>query len=194
MKKKFLLLMILLLMPIISFALVSPNPLLGGKLDRGVGRVSYYIDYPSGAGFYEYQIIAAHNGWEYTGWNNPIYMVAASSNWGTMVDFYAKTNEQVIYETGLYGVLAYTGFYNINGVQQNPYSDYRYTEIVINDGLNHDREETLIKATLLHELGHAFGMDENNGNAYSIMAQTWARNVQTVQKCDNDAIITIYGW
>ena len=46
---------------------------------------------------------------------------------------------------------------------------------------------------IIHEFGHAFGLDHNNTNVNSIMCQTsYGRVVQKVQKVDNDAILSKY--
>ena len=47
--------------------------------------------------------------------------------------------------------------------------------------------------TLIHEMGHAFGLAHYNSNPNSIMCQTnKGRKVQRVQKTDNDTINAIY--
>lgn len=44
-----------------------------------------------------------------------------------------------------------------------------------------------------HEIGHAFGLDHNNSNQYSIMCQMeFGRQVQSVQAVDNTALNGLY--
>ena len=44
------------------------------------------------------------------------------------------------------------------------------------------------KAVVAHEMGHVWGLDENNSNSKSIMCQSaYGRSVTTVQKVDNNA-------
>lgn len=156
------------------------NPLLGGKLINGVGNVCYTVN--GGAANYTWYINDAANNWMYTGWDNPIYMTPVSSTYGSTIDIYSRAD-------GNNGTLAYTIFFNSNGTQQSYTSNYLYSQIWINSSIIGNYN---IGGTMRHEMGHVFGMNENNGNPYSIMAQTWARKVQTVQKVDNDTINYLY--
>lgn len=168
-----------LLFTIGTMTINAYNPLAGGKLSRGVGNVCYTVN--GGARNYITYINQAANNWVYTGWDNPIYMTAVSSNYGTAIDIYSRAD-------GNNGIYAYTIYFNSSGIQQTYTKNY-YTEIWLNSS-------TIAKGNIggiiRHEMGHAFGMAENNGNPYSIMAQSWARKVQTVQKVDNDTINYLY--
>lgn len=84
-------------------------PLIGGKLSRGVGNVTIYIDSASGASYWQTYMQAAANNWMYTGWDNPIYIQFVSSNYGSTIDFYCANNNNwtnvpgtVLVETLLY--------------------------------------------------------------------------------------------
>ena len=73
--------------------------------------------------------------------------------------------------------------------------NWLYTEIYINDDKykksSFSNDQAL--GTLIQEMGHAFGLAHYNSNPNSIMCQaSTGRNVQRVQKTDNDTINAIY--
>lgn len=73
--------------------------------------------------------------------------------------------------------------------------NWLYTEIYIKDDnykkSSFSNDQAL--GTLIHEMGHAFGLAHYNSNPNSIMCQaSKGRNVQRVQKTDNDTINAIY--
>lgn len=150
------------------------------------------MSYANNGGWYEYQIINAVNNWQSPGWYNPIVFVAASSNAGTMMDIYAKN--ETFWPTNIrVGLLAETRFYNGSGTQMNPYTDYVYTEIFINDTTMHNLNVDNMRGTIAHEIGHTLGLAHNNSNPQSIMCQTgYGRSVQTVQQIDNTAVVNLY--
>lgn len=168
-------------------------PALGGKLTRGISRVSYYIDYNSGTGYYEYLIINAEHNWENPEWSSPVNMIASSSKDETMLDIYTEHNS---FFRGDPNIAAVTMYYNSKGVSITYNNDYVFTRIYINDDANHYRNATEVQGTIIHEMGHAFGLDhpdrENPDNKKSIMSQSSFRTVQTVQRVDTDALNRIY--
>lgn len=193
--KKLLVLFLALLMivsigtPYSDAANVAPSPL-GGIYDRGGTRISWWMSYDNNGGWYEYQIINAVNNWQNPGWSNPLSFVAASSNSGTMMDIYTKTSSFWSSQTG---ILAETRFYNINSQQMSPTTNYRFTQIYLNDSTMHNIGAERMKGTIAHEIGHTLGLNENNGNVNSIMCQTGSgRAVQTVQQIDNSVIVNLY--
>lgn len=168
-------------------------PTFGGKLTRGISRVSYYIDYNSGTGYYEYLIINAEHNWEKPGWKSPVNMIAASSKKGTMLDIYT---EHTPFFNNDSNVLGQTMFYDYKGIEMDPSKNYTFTRVYINDDSNHNRNAKDIQGTIAHEMGHAFGLKHPNtnnlDNKNSIMGQTWFRTVQTVQRADTDALNRLY--
>lgn len=177
---------------IVSVEASSPTPVFGGKYTRGIKRISWYMSYANNGGWYEYQIINAVNNWQSPGWYNPIVFVAASSNAGTMMDIYSKSD--TFWPTNVRsGILAETRFYDGSGTRLYPTVDYVYTEIFINDTTMHNLNVDNMRGTITHEIGHALGLDHNNNNPNSIMCQTSSHRVaQTVQEIDNTAVVNLY--
>ena len=69
--------------------------------------------------------------------------------------------------------------------------DWYYARIYINDDnfcqISFTNEQA--QGTIIHEMGHAFGLNENYSNQNSIMCQLGnGRKVQRVQVVDNNAI------
>lgn len=177
-------------------SIFAATPRYGGKYSSGVGNITIYINYNSGAGYWESYIKNAANNWMYTGvGDNPIYINFVSSNYGSSMDFYSKRDKYWTSQ-GAYGVLAETLFYNSSSKRMDPTKgNWLYTEIYINDD-NFKKDSfsnNQALGTVIHEMGHAFGLAHYNSNPYSIMCQTSSgRKVQRVQKTDNDTINAIY--
>ncbi len=90
-------------------------------------------------------------------------------------------------------ILAETRFYNSSGVQQNPYTNYVFTRIYLNDTTMHNLSISNMSGTIAHVIGHTLGLAHNNTNVNSIMCQTaYGRVVQTVQAIDNTAVVNLY--
>lgn len=161
---------------------------LGGKLERGVGKMYYYVD--SSANGYVTLINNAVNNWIDTGYGwNPIYMYPVASNYATDVDFYAKYGDEISAN-----VLARTSFYNTNEIGVNPYiSNWFFAKVEINSPTINKYNSTIQQGTITHEIGHAFGLDHQNENPNSIMCQmSVPRVVQRVGQVSHNAINTLY--
>ncbi|WP_302950351.1 matrixin family metalloprotease [Holdemania filiformis] len=177
----------------------TATPTFGGKFEKGVGNVTIYIDGNSGAGYWETYMKGGANNWMYpgSGMSNPIYIQFVSSNYGSSIDFYAKKDSYWTNQES-YGVLAETLFYRYGErIKPNPnnYTNWTFTEIYINDDNFRSPSFTNDQAqgTVIHEMGHAFGLAHNNSNVNSIMCQTsHSRAVQRVQQVDNDAVKSKY--
>lgn len=164
----------------------------GGKFTRGISRVSYYIDYNSGTGYYENLIINAEKNWENPGWSSPVNMVAASSNAGTMLDIYTRDSSFWGGDTNLLGE-AY--FYDSNGTDIGlPYSqNYVFTRIYLNDTSMHNNSATIDRHVIIHEMGHCFGLAHNDNNPNSIMyPYIEGSNVHYVQQVDVNDLKNLY--
>lgn len=174
----------------VDAAAISPR--LGGKYAQGVSNITVWLNYSSGIGFWEDFIVVGVNNWRNPGWSNKIKMTVVSSNAGSNIDFHRQNNSF----WPLSGILAETRHFQWGSLQVNPrISNWNFTEIHINHDTfrNSNFSNEAARGTIIHELGHAFGLDENNGNINSVMCQYGAgRNVQRVQKVDNDAVNLIY--
>ena len=187
------LLMSVLLTPVLA---EEASPAFSGKFEQGVGNVTIYIDSDSGANYWQVYITGAANNWMYpgSGMSNPIYMQFVSSTYGSKIDVYCQ-NDSYWTNQGYYDVLAETKHY-YSGVVIHPNSrNWSFTEIHINDdnfrlsSFTNDQAQ----GTMIHEMGHTLGLNENNDNPYSVMCQLGAgRIVQRVQECDNNAIKAKY--
>lgn len=190
MKRKFLsffiiALAILFFMPINSFAI---TPTFKYSCSRGT-HIYYNIE--AGNVFKNHIKDAVYN-WEHTGHGaNPIYMYEKNNTKGTAIDFIQK--KQNFFRTNT--VLGETRFFNGKGQRLNPdESNWLYSHVYLSlDTLAPNPYYAKIQGTIAHEIGHAFGLAHYNNNPFSIMCQAKTRQVQRVQKEDNDAIIQKYG-
>ncbi len=169
-------------------------PYIGGKYTRGISRISWWMSYNNNGGWYEFQINNAIYNWQSPGWSNPITFVEASSNAGTILDFYSRPSN--FWSSS--NIIASTTHYDSNSTPMHPNNgkisgNYLFVIINLNDGIMHNSEVEKMRGTITHEIGHALSMGENNGNVNSIMCQTGAgRAVQRVKKIDNDKVVSIY--
>lgn len=156
------------------------------RYSRGVGNTCYYVD--STASTYVSSINTAANRWVHTNYgDNPIYMTAVSSTKATHMDIYASKLSSDYSNTN-----AYTTIWSSSAEQMSfdDKSNYYYAEIMINK--NNMTSSTENTSTIVHEMGHCFGLDHSSSK-YSIMYGTKSeRKVTTVQQCDNDTINYLY--
>lgn len=173
---------------ILNSNVFAANLFLGGKLERGVGKMYYYVD--SSANVYTTVINNSINNWIDTGYGwNPIYMYPVASNYATDVDFYARYGDEISSS-----ILAQTSFYNTNEVAVSPYtSNWFFAKVEINSSTINNYNSTKQQGTITHEIGHAFGLNHQNNNINSIMCQTgYGRAVERVDQISHNAINTLY--
>ena len=198
--------------PYYAYADNAPTTYFGSNLKytNGVGNLTAWINYSSGAGYWESFITAAANNWMYTGWANPIYITFVSSNYGSNMDFHSNDNNYFINQGAPSGTLAVTRNFLVDDTNVNtsfggiPTQSWYYAEIHINDDtfMLDTFSNAAAGGTIRHEMGHAFGLAHNNTNPNSIMHQYRIvtssgyeyRAVQTVQYTDNAAVNSLYGY
>lgn len=157
----------------------------GGKMELGVKNVGVWI---SPDCEYTVSIPRAIENWEYPGWWNPVNMsIVESKKWST-IDFYQEY-------TPYSNVNAYTAYYYSDGsallVGESETNNWRYTKIHLNESNMGNRPSYKNVATIIHEIGHAFGLNHVSSK-YSIMYAGDDRYVYKVTKDANDAIVNKY--
>lgn len=161
-------------------------PLLEGNLIWNIESIYYYVD--SSANNYLTPIADAAYNWVYTGygWNNLYPNTRTTNIENSAIDIYAY---------GRYdGNNGYTTFWaRTNGTSGDAYSvswedDWLFNEVYLNNYYLSYEEDDYIQGVVAHEMGHCFGLDDNNTNQYSIMCQAGSgRLVTTVQEVDHMA-------
>lgn len=161
-------------------------PLLNGNLLWNIESIYYYVD--SSANDYLTPIANAAYNWVYTGhgWNN-LYPNSRTTNIeNSAIDIYAYNIVD--------GNNGYTTFWaRTDGTSGDAYqtsynNDWLFNEVKLNTAYLYDETDEYIQGVVAHEMGHCFGLDENNTNQYSIMCQAGSgRAVYTVQAVDNEA-------
>ncbi len=173
-----------------------------GKYTQGVGNITIYIDGASNAGYWEKYIKGGANNWMYPGYgmSNPIYIQFVSSTYGSKMDFYCTTSSYWSKTAPTWATIAAaTEFFDSNENKVFPSMtnnvNWYYAKILINnDVFKKDLfTDNQAQGTIIHEMGHAFGLDHNNDNKYSIMCQSnQGRQIEKVMECDNSSINVKY--
>lgn len=161
-------------------------PLLKGNLIWNIESIYYYVD--SSAQAYLTPIANAANNWCYTGygWTNLYPNTRTTNILDSAIDIYGySTNDN---SNG------YTTFWiRENGLtgdeRQSTYNvDWLFNKVYLNSYYMSSMSTKLQQAVVAHEMGHCFGLNENNTNQQSIMCQSGSgRAVTTVQQVDHDA-------
>lgn len=166
------------------------SPVFGHKLMWGIGGIHYYLS--GGSPAYEDIIANSANNWVETGvgWN-PLWPNARA-----YVQSYAAYDIYTANSAGK-GIIAETKFFDFNNNRVSPYvSDWRWNEIWIYTSVFDTLSAYNKQGTITHEMGHVFGLDDNNSNRFSVMCQLGdedsGRLVNTVQQADNEAFNSLY--
>lgn len=178
------------------------TPMYKGKYSQGVGNITIFIDSNSNAGYWEKYIKGGANNWMYpgNGMSNPIYIKFVSSNYGSKMDFYCANNSYFTKNSSHYGVIAAeTEFYDSNENKVYPSltntENWYYAKIYINNDVfkKDSFSDDEAQGTVIHEMGHAFGLAHNNDNKFSIMCNgSQGRQIERVMPCDNNSINVKY--
>lgn len=193
MKKFFLMLGICstILLSSVVFADVPRNYF---ELQRGISRMCYYVD--SSANDYVDLINTGIRRWTQSGYSpsGVITMIPVSSTSATDVDIYVEPSHYFSSST----ILGKTYFFTKNGVQfpeypPYPADSYYYTEIHLHEENVEARGDIEWIGTTAHEIGHVFGLAENNDEPDHIMCQTGSgRTTSTVHSEEYAMVISLY--
>lgn len=176
--------------------------LIGKKLSGGVGNSGNNTRYywlSNGAQKYTSTINAAMYSWNHTastpGVTTKIWFQPVASKTNSVMDIYIyKNTESVLGETFFYGT-AHDNNSEIDPSKNNWIwcKVYLYTNNFSGDNLTTSTGHTL-RSTAAHEMGHVFGLDENNSKPRTIMAQAKVRktSVQGPAKDDCNGINAMY--
>lgn len=164
----------------------------GGVGDYGSYRRYYYIT--SSASSYSSLINNAMNDWIYTtdrlNYTTSISYRSTTTQKSSVMDIYASN------VPSMQGY-AYTYCMLYQKVVDPDVQNWGWNKIIINTAYfnNGDLSTSSIKkGTIAHEMGHCFGLAENNGNKNAIMCQFGSgRKVTSAQICDLKGINAIYG-
>jgi len=172
----------------------AATPTYGHGYVNGVGNLTVYLDYSSGVGYWQTYINNAVNNWMYTGWSNPIYMTFVSSNYGSNLDFHQVTNSAfaidaigpafvTYWQTG--GQEVWAGNANWNWAEININGDYFSQASFTN---------FMAQQVVSRYVGHALGLNWYlPADKKTIMYLDWEAAIyNTVQYCDNEAILNLY--
>lgn len=175
----------------VAFASVPRNYF---ELQRGISRMCYYVD--ESADDYVSLINTGIKRWTQSGYTptGAITMIPVSSTSATDVDIYVEPEHYFSSST----LLGKTYYYTQSGVQfpeyaPYPASSYYYTEVYLNeDALERSGNNEWI-GTMAHEMGHVFGLADNNSEVDHIMCQTgYGRTTSYVHLEEYAMVISLY--
>jgi len=171
-----------------SKVLAADTPIIGGKLDRHVKRVSTYIG--TGATSFQVLVKRAADNWSNPGWTSNVGFAYAPNSQGTMLDIYCFPKADF---GGSTVIDALTYWHRSDGsmVPWPSSGTYRYSIIRGNtDALN---KLTIDQRTAVfaHEMGHAFGLDHNSSTSSIMYSESKLRSIK-VQKSDTNPVNRLY--
>lgn len=177
---------LLLNITIQTFAYVTINDhvINGGVGDYGNARRNYYIN--SSAMNYSNIIDGAMNDWIYTtsrlGITTPISYRKTTSKANSVMDIYAGsyTNYPYGYANG------WTEFWLYQSEVIPYHQNWGWNKVYLNIyNINKLNNSDSRKGVIAHEMGHCFGLNENNNNRYSIMCQMSEGRLVTESRPDD---------
>lgn len=195
MKNKAIKVLVLLLAILSCFNMhVSAYCLFGNKLVGGVGnsgKNTRYYWLSDSAQTYTSTINAAMYSWNHTatspGVTTPIWFEPVGSKTYSVMDIYTSS-----VKIGAYGSTSFysTSYDNTSSIEPEESNwrwcqIYLYTEYFSGTNLISSSGHTL-QSTVAHEMGHVFGLDENNSNENTIMAQAKNRSESVVGPAKDD--------
>lgn len=177
-----------------SSVVFAAAPITYYQLQRGISRMCYYVD--SSANSYVSLINTGIKRWTRSGYSpsGVITMIPVSSTSATDVDIYVEPNSFFSSPS----ILGKTFYFTSSGVQfpeypPYPADEYYYTEIHLHEENLEEEGDIEWIGTTAHELGHVFGLSENNTERDHIMCQTSAnRETSYVHSEEYARVISLY--
>lgn len=166
-----------------AYETLNNHKLNGGVGNYGYSNRSYYIT--SSASNYYSAISSAMSDWIHTtsrlGITTPISYVNTTTQSSSVMDIYAGSYSYYPYTD----TNAWTEFWTYS-TQQNPNNNnWGWNKIYINIYNTSSYSPDIQKGVAAHEMGHCFGLDENNSNQYSIMCQMGSGRAVTESQYDD---------
>lgn len=166
-----------------AYVTMGNHVLNGGVGNYGYSKRNFYIT--SSASGYSSQIRAAMSDWIYTtsrlGITTPISFVETSTQKSSVMDIYAGSYTSYPYNSAN----AWTEFW-IYSTQVSPHSqNWGWNKIYLNSYNMSSYSSTTKKGVVAHEMGHAFGLNENNSNRNSVMCQMGSGRAVTASTADD---------
>lgn len=172
----------------------SAYKLLGKELVGGVGssgNSTRYYWLSNDAIAYTSTINAAMYSWNHTattpGVTTEIWFQPVASKTYSVMDIYTSTDTDNIYGATWFFGTNYDDSSNVNPRTSN----WRWCKIVLytnyftGSNLTSSTGHTL-QSTVAHEMGHVFGLDENNTMPNTVMAQAKTRNTSVIGPTKDD--------
>lgn len=168
---------------------VQAYNLIGYKLVSGVTYKKYYIS--STASDFTSNIETAINQWMYPiGMTNKINFTKTTDYMNSQMDVFAEYRSSGTHSNAN----GWTEFGYRNPPRQLTYPDSNYDGGIIYLNIyNVTANTTRTVGVIAHEMGHVFGLHENNANQYAVMCQeAYGRLVTRAGEDDNNGVNYLY--
>jgi len=175
----------------LAYNTLNDHVINGGVGDYGYTNRYYFIT--SSAAGYASEIKSAMNDWIYTtqrlGITTPISYKQTTSQKSSVMDIYACYSSNYPY----CNANAWTEFWRYQNGVSPFYQNWGWNKIYLNSYNMNNKTSILKKGVIAHEMGHCFGLNENNTNPFSIMCQSgYGRRVTAAQADDLYGINYLY--